>query len=252
MLAIERRNAMLNALSIEGKVVVSELAKQFGVTEETIRRDIEKIGKEGKAKKTYGGAVSNVAPSIDLPYNVRKKENTDLKQIIAENVAAMIKDGDHIMLDASSTAIFVTRKIKHKKNITVITNSVEILIELADKSGWTILSTGGALKEGAFALGGATAEKMIRCHHVDMAICSAKGIDEKMGITDSNEKDSEMKQAIYSSADKKVLVLDSTKFNRKSFVKVCDIKDVDIIVTDSEPDEKWRNLIEQNGVKLVY
>ena len=114
MLAIERRNAMLNALSIEGKVVVSELAKQFGVTEETIRRDIEKLEKEGKAKKTYGGAVSNVAPSIDLPYNVRKKENTDLKQIIAENVAAMIKDGDHIMLDASSTAIFVTRKIKHK------------------------------------------------------------------------------------------------------------------------------------------
>ena len=135
MLAIERRNAMLNALSIEGKVVVSELAKQFGVTEETIRRDIEKLEKEGKAKKTYGGAVSNVAPSIDLPYNVRKKENTDLKQIIAENVAAMIKDGDHIMLDASSIASLaffsdsaISNRLNRmkKKRIIIITSSNDV------------------------------------------------------------------------------------------------------------------------------
>lgn len=252
MFAIERRSAILEQLSSEGKVVVSELAVRFGVTEETVRRDIDKLAREGLATKTYGGAVSNVSPSSDLPYNVRKRFNVDLKQNIAEKVAAMINDGDRIMLDASTTAIYVTRKIKSKKNITVITNSVEILLELADKSGWTILSTGGTLKEGAFSMVGISAEKMVRGYHVDLAVCSAKGIDEKMGITDSNEKDSEMKQAIFSSADKKVLAIDSTKFDKISFVKVCDVRDVDIIVTDKAPSESWQTRLSENGVKLIY
>ncbi|MBO4429103.1 MAG: DeoR/GlpR transcriptional regulator [Clostridia bacterium] len=252
MFAIERRNAILAALSAEGKVVVSELSQNFGVTEETIRRDIDKLEKEGLATKTYGGAVSNVSPSTDLPYNIRKRVNVEQKQLVAEKVASMISDGDRIMLDASSTAIYVTRKIKSKKDITVITNSVEILLELADKTGWHVLSTGGSLKEGALSMVGTSAEKMVRGYHVDFAICSAKGIDEKMGITDSNEKDSEMKQAIFASADKKVLALDSTKFDKISFVKVCDIKDVDIIVTDKSPSEAWKNRLAENGVELIY
>ncbi|MBO4353428.1 MAG: DeoR/GlpR transcriptional regulator [Clostridia bacterium] len=252
MFAIERRNAILAALSAEGKVVVSELSQNFGVTEETIRRDIDKLEKEGLATKTYGGAVSNVSPSTDLPYNIRKRVNVEQKQLVAEKVASMISDGDRIMLDASSTAIYVTRKIKNKKDITVITNSVEILLELADKTGWHVLSTGGSLKEGALSMVGTSAEKMVRGYHVDFAICSAKGIDEKMGITDSNEKDSEMKQAIFASADKKVLALDSTKFDKISFVKVCDIKDVDIIVTDKSPSEAWKNRLAENGVELIY
>lgn len=252
MLAIERRNAILAALSSEGKVIVSDLSKQFDVTEETIRRDIEKLSREGLATKTYGGAVSNVSPSIDLPYNIRKRVNIEQKQQIADKVASMINDGDRIMLDASSTAIFVIRKIKSKKNITIITNSVEILLELADKTGWTILSTGGMLKEGAFSMVGASAEKMIRGYHVDLAVCSAKGIDERMGITDSNEKDSEMKQAIFAAANKRVLAVDNTKFDTISFVKVCDISDVDVVVTDTDPGESWRTRLPEHGVELIY
>lgn len=252
MLAIERRNAILAALSAEGKVIVSDLSRDFGVTEETIRRDIDKLAREGLATKTYGGAVSDISPSIDLPYNVRKRFNVELKQQIAEKVAAMINDGAKIMLDASSTAIYVTRKIKSKKNITVITNSVEILLELADKQGWTVLSTGGALKEGAFSLVGATAEKMLRDHHVDIAVCSAKGIDQNMGITDSNEKDSEMKRAIFAAADKKVLALDSSKFDKISFERVCGIGDIDMVVTDKAPSDEWRERLLSNGVELIY
>ena len=99
---------------------------------------------------------------------------------------------------------------------------------------------------------GISAEKMVRGYHVDLAVCSAKGIDEKMGVTDSNEKDSEMKRAIFSSADKKLLALDSTKFDKKSFVKVCDIGDLDIIVTDKAPSEAWQSRLSEYGVKLIY
>ena len=252
MLAIERRTAILSRLSDEGKVIVSELSREFDVTEETIRRDIDKLVNEGLATKTYGGAVANSSPSMDLPYNVRKHSNVELKQDIASKVASMIKDGDRIMLDASSTVIYLTRKIKHKKNITVITNSVEILLELADIRGWTILSTGGVLKEGAFSMVGSSAEKMISGYHVDLAVCSAKGIDSTMGITDSNEKDAEIKQVIFNAADRKVLAIDSTKFDKISFVKVCDIGGVDTIVTDSKPSDEWLTRLNEHHVEVIY
>ena len=93
---------------------------------------------------------------------------------------------------------------------------------------------------------------MIRGYHVDVAVCSCKGIDMKLGITDSNEKDAQIKQAVYASAERKVLALDGGKFDRKSFVKVCDISEVDTIVTDSKPSDTWVEYLGANGVEVIY
>ncbi|MBO5929121.1 MAG: DeoR/GlpR transcriptional regulator, partial [Clostridia bacterium] len=163
-----------------------------------------------------------------------------------------IHDGDYIMVDASYTAIYVIRCIKHLKNITLITNSVEILLELADKQDWNVLSTGGALKKGGLSWVGTSAERMIRGFHVDIAICSSKGLDINRGITDSNEKDSQIKQAIFAAADRRVLAIDGTKFDKISFVKVCDVKDIDTVVTDEAPAERWAEYLKENDVELVY
>ncbi len=252
MLAIERRNAILAKLNAEGKVIVTDLSREFDVTEETIRRDLEKLDNEGLATKTYGGAVANQNLKADLPFNVRKRANVERKQKIAEKIAEMIHDGDYIMLDASSTAIYVTKCISHLKNITLITNSVEILMELADKSDWKILSTGGALKKGSLSLIGASAERMIRGFHVDLAVCSSKGIDMNMGVTDSNEKDSEIKQAIFAAANRKVFAVDATKFDKISFVHVCEMDCIDTLVTDQKPDDKWVEYLKGKDVELVY
>ena len=162
MLAIERRNEILARLTANGKVIVSELAKDFDVTEETIRRDLEKLDHEGLASKTYGGAIAKHTSSVDLPYNLRESVNVEQKLTIADRICDMIRDGERLMLDSSSTALYITKKIKSKKNLTIITNSVKILLELADKSDWTVLSTGGMLKQGGLSLMGSSAEKMIK------------------------------------------------------------------------------------------
>lgn len=252
MLAIERRNAILARLNSQGKVIVADLSREFNVTEETIRRDLEKLDKEGLAKKTYGGAVLNYNLNTDLPFKERKGTNVELKQRIADKIAGMINDGDYIMLDASSTAVYVAQRIKNHKNITLITNSVEILIELADKENWNILSTGGALRKGALSLVGTSAERMIESFHVNLAVCSCKGIDISKGITDSNEKDSEIKRAIYGAASKRVLAIDSTKFDKISFVRVCEADNVDIVVTDSQPPKHWVEFFKEKNVELIY
>lgn len=252
MLAIERRNKILAILQKESRVVVSDLSLQFKVTEETIRRDLEKLEKEGLAKKTYGGAILNENLNVDLPYTVRKKANVSNKQEIAEIISSMIDDGDHIMMDASSTAVFVAKHLKGKKNLTLITNSIEILLELSDVAGWKVLSTGGALKEGSLSLVGYQAEKMINTFHVDKTIISCKGVDIDKGITDSNEMDAQIKKLMLDAANVKILAIDNSKFDKISFTNIGELADIDILVTDSEPDEKWKRKLNSINIENYY
>ena len=252
MLAIERRNAILAKLKEDRKVVVSDLSELYNVTEETIRRDLEKLEAEGLAKKTYGGAVINESLNVELPYIVRKKSNVACKQVIGELLAKMISDGDHIILDASSTALFVAKSIKNKKNLTVITNSIEIMIELSDRKGWKILSTGGLMKDGALSLVGYQAIRMINSFNVDKAAFSVKGIDIRHGMTDSNESEAQVKMALIQAAKKKILAVDSSKFNKISFTKVGEIKEVDMVITDRKPSDEWLSKFEAEGIDVIF
>ena len=126
MLAIERKSEILTILQKEKSVLVAELSQKYGVTEETIRRDLDKLEKEGYVKKTYGGAVLKQKINEDIPFKIREKTNIVQKQKIAKAVAQMIEDGESIMLDSSSTSLMVARNLKQYKDLTVITNSVEV------------------------------------------------------------------------------------------------------------------------------
>lgn len=252
MLAVERRNTILTRLQLVGNVVVAELGEEFGVTEETIRRDLEKLEAEGLAKKTYGGAVAVKKNSLDLPFNVRKSVCTEEKQYIAELVSREIKDGDTLMLDASSTAGFIVKRIKDRKNLTVITNSVEILIELSDVEGWTVISSGGTLREGSLSLVGGAAIKTISSFHADIAIISAKGIDTEFGVSEPNEQVAEIKRAMLENSTTRILAVDSSKFDKMSLVRICRLQDANVLVTDKEPDEKWISRLSTDNVRIVF
>lgn len=252
MLAIERQNKIFATLQQEKRVVVSDLSQIYNVTEETIRRDLEKLEKEGLVKKTYGGAVINESINVDLPYNIRKKSNVSNKQYIAKIISSMIEDGDNIMVDASSTALYVIKYIKTKKNITLITNSIEILLNLSDITGWKILSTGGLLKEGSLSLVGYQAEKMLKTFHVDKAIISCKGVDIKNGLTDSNEMEAQVKKTMLNSAKQKILAVDNSKFDKISFVEIGNFSDIDTIVTDRELEQRWQQKFDTTDIKVYY
>ena len=252
MLAIERKNEILTKLRAEQRVLVSELALHYGVTEETIRRDLDKLEREGYATKTYGGAIWGDSTRTDLSYTIRNKTNVEAKKAIAQHLARIIRDGDHIMLDDSSTSLFVARAIREKKGITVITNSVEVVMELSDVQGWNILSTGGMLKYESLALVGRQAEQMIRNYHVDRAVISCKGADLQNGVTDSSDFHSQVKQAMMASARQKILAVDSSKFNRTSFVRIADFGELDAVVTEKAPPQEWLEFFESISVDCIY
>lgn len=251
MLAAERRNEILALLREEGKVVVAALSKKYDVTEETIRRDLEKIENDGFAERTYGGAILKGDDKEELPFLVRKRFNVEAKKHIAAVIGEMIDDGDYIMLDGSTTALFVAKQIRHKKNITVITNSIEILLELSDIKGWKILSTGGSLRAGALNLVGYQAERMVDGFHVDKVILSCKGVDYEKGFTDSNELDAGIKKQMLSAATTKIMAVDSGKFGKISFTKIVGFADIDVVVTDYKMDEDWRERLKECRVKVV-
>ena len=171
---------------------------------------------------------------------------------MAEIAASLVNVGDHIFLDASTTAVFVAKALKGKERLTVITNSLEILLELADVSGWNIISTGGVMKEGYLAFLGSKTDESIRSYYVDKVIISCKALDQEWGIMESQEAFGSTKRAMMKSGRKKILVIDSTKFDQKAFSVAGSMKEVDMVVTDKRPEDRWRIYFEKLGIECRY
>ena len=252
MLAAERRNLILEKVYEDKKVIVSELSREFKVSEETIRRDLEKLAGDGHVIKGYGGAVINEKTDIDLPFNVRWKYNAEGKKKIADLVKREIEDGDHIILDASTTAVFIAKSIKQKKRLTVITNSIENMLELSGVSGWDIISTGGVLNSDSMSLIGKKAAEEVMSYNADKLFLSCRGLDLEKGITDGNDEIVNVKQKMIQSAAKVYLAADSSKFGKVAFSQICSIKDVDVIITDRKPEKVWLDAFKEMSVECVY
>ncbi|MCD8230593.1 MAG: DeoR/GlpR family DNA-binding transcription regulator [Clostridiales bacterium] len=254
MLAVERRKLILEQLHEEKHVVVSELSRRFSVSEETIRRDLERFEKEELVTKSYGGAVLKESVGTEVPFKIRKKRNVLGKRVIGEIIADSIADGDHILLDPSTTALFVVKMLRSagKKNITIITNSVEVLMECAEYNDWEVISTGGNMQAEKFALTGPRAIAGIKEFHADKAIISCRGIDMKKGLTDTNIMFSQVKQTMLDNAAERILAVNSSKFDQVCFSRICDLSGVDTVVTDKIPTEAWMTYLSDKGVKCIY
>jgi len=252
MLAAERRSLILEQLQKDKKVIVTELAEKFDCSQETIRRDLDRLDKEGLAIKGYGGAVLNESDGNDTPFRVRQMKNPDGKKAIAEIIADLINDGEHVTLDASTTSLSIVKALREKKRLTIITNSIEILVELNDASGWDVISTGGTLKDNYFALVGPRAVDGFESFNADKVVFSCKGIDMEKGITDGNELFTQAKKAMIGSAAEKILAIDSTKFSVVSFSKICDVTDIDTVVTDEKPSDEWLEYFAEKGIRCLY
>jgi DeoR/GlpR family transcriptional regulator of sugar metabolism len=252
MLAIERRKSILNQLKQDGRVRVSELGRQFQVTEETIRRDLEKMAREGLVIKSHGGAIINENTSIELPFNTRMKRNIEGKQAIAAIIAGQIRDGSQIVLDASSTSVFIAKALRKKQKLTVITNSVEIIVELADKPNIELISTGGLLESNYLAFTGAKTIRSFGEYNPEIAVVSCKGLSMERGVMDPTDSIANTKQAMIASARMTFLATDHTKFERFALSTICDPGDFNCVVTDRDPGSVWKDYFRERDVKCIY
>ena len=251
LLTIERRKLLLEKLQAEKKVVVADMCRLFGVSDETIRRDLAALEKEGLAIKSYGGAVLNEDHS-EAPFHIRKKSNTEGKKIIADIIKNRINDGEHIVIDASSTALSIVHALDDKDNLTLITNSIEVMLEAMCHNNWDVISTGGKLYEKYLAFAGPGAMESFRTMNADKIIFSCKGMDMERGITDGNAIFAHLKRTMLESVRERILAVDHTKFDNIAFYNICDIADVNTIVTDIRPSDEWMAYFKEKGITCLY
>ena len=252
MLAAERRQIIAERLQAAGRVVVGELSGEFGVSEETIRRDLEWLESEGVAKRTYGGAVLCGGGKAPPPYAIRKNTNVEGKLAIARMAAALAEEGDAVMVDESSTAYYTVQALRTVKDLTVITNSLEVLRLAGEKEGWHVISTGGELRWDVMAQVGRHALESIAAYHVKWAFLSCRGINTQLEIADSSDEIVQVKRAMAHAAEHTVLLADYRKFDRPGFTALGPLTLADRVITDREPSQEWKARFEERGITLVY
>lgn len=253
MLNLERVDYILQELRVKKSVHVNQLASKFFVSPSTIRRDLDVLEKEGLIRRTYGGAVLIEHSSNEIPYFVRKSENRLAKDIISELAADLVKEDQFVFLDLTSSVAFIVPHLVGKDSLKILTTSAQIALDCLDQLPTAqIFCTGGWMSSFSRGFTGETTRRRIAEFHTDVAFFSARSISRENGITDVNEEEIYLKQEMIQRSRKVVFLCDHDKFDKTSYRSVCDIEDIDYIVTDQEPEQEWLDHFEARGVQVIY
>lgn len=251
MLANHRRDKILDLLKEDGSAKVIDLAKIFKVTEVTIRQDLEKLEKEGLAFREHGGAyLKNVKDHV-TSFSLAHKENIDKKELIAKKCIEFIESGDIIILDSGSTTTEIAKKLKGLKNLTVITNALNIALLLGGEPGIEVVMTGGEFKPPTLSLTGQKAADFFKGINVQKLFLATAGLSLKSGLTYPSISDIVVKKAMIDAADTTYLVADSTKIGKSAFASLGALSLIDYIITDAGIEEKHKEVFKQNEIELI-
>lgn len=250
MLVGERRLKIIDLLQQKGIVAVSELSELLSVTEETIRQDLRDLEKRGLLKRIYGGAIATNRIDSEISFKEREREHRKEKEAIGKVAAKLVEDKDSLMVDASTTALQVVKNIEPNKQISVITPSLAVVMELANRSEVTVISTGGIFHPKSFSYVGSLAEYGAKRYHVNKLFLGAKGVTEA-GFMDAYEPEAELKKAMIESAEEVILVVDSSKFGKVALVNVSPLEAVDKIVTDAGIPSGYKKLFSEQNIEVI-
>lgn len=248
----DRLEQIRQIIKIQKTITVSDLSLSFNVTEETIRRDLEKLKNEGFLNRTFGGAILNEHIQKDeLHFNKRANINLEEKRKMAILFSEILQEKTTIAADASTTVMEVVKFIQNSRDVTLLTSSTAIFNQLCD-SDINILSTGGIFNRSTLSLQGIVAEENIRRYHVDILLMSCKGIHLEKGIMDSKEAESEVKRVMIEQAKEVALFVDHSKFNQTAFAQLIGFERITYIITDRKPEDIWIEFFKKHKIKLIY
>lgn len=252
MLTYERRKAILGILERDRMASVEQLAKTFHVSESTVRRDLDIIAGNGMIQRTYGGAVLLENLTAELPITVREHENTRAKLAIAGAAVGLIRNGLTIILDTSSTVTSMIAHLNAFSGLTVITNGIKTAYLLNSYSKITTYCTGGRLREHNMSLIGATACQRLAEINADIAFISCRGLSIEKGVTETSEEETQVKKMMLTAASKKVLLCDSSKIGLILMNRVCEIGQLNTIITDKPLSVEFEKYIKSKGVEIIF
>ncbi len=241
MLKNEREIQIIDLLNEKGYASVADLSKMLFASQSSIRRDLTNLEKKGMVRRSYGGAELINSKSNILPFSTRAYSCVLEKEQIAKKAATLVKDGDVVFLDQSSTCYFLAGELVNKKGITVVTNSLNTL-NLLSLTDLKVISTGGVLsREDRSCLVGEGAEKTYDGIFADIAFFATKSLSADGVISDCTQEEIAVRKIMLKNSAKKVYLCNSAKFDTKSPYIQCTLSDIDILISEnnSEKYEKY-------------
>lgn len=231
MFAEERKTEILQLVKIGKPVTVTSLSQNFGVSESTIRRDLQELEDNGLIQRTHGGAIS-VQTGFEMSFQEKEIRFLTEKRQIAVLAANLVQDGETVLLDSGTTTLEIARLLCSKK-ITVATNSMDIAQVFSEETGVETLLLGGTLRKNTRSLVGYLTNDALRRMYFDKVFLAANGIDVEFGITTPNLTEAETKQYMLHAGKEKIVVADHSKLGQRSLCRVCGLEDLDLLITDS-------------------
>lgn len=248
MLALERQREILAVLAEQGSARVTELAEKFDVTEETIRRDLEKLEGEGKLARSHGGAVAR--SEAESPHWQREYVNTQEKEAIAREAAKLVEEGDTLILDPSSTSWFLARRLPDFP-LTVITNSVPVSLALGERTNCKVINPGGTLVATSMSFVGSETQVALRRYHANRLFVSCRGFDLQRGACDVSEEQAMVRRIMMEISDEHILMVDSSKLGERSLSVIAPLDAFHCVITDERARASWCASFEATGKKLI-
>ncbi|MDF2511375.1 MAG: transcriptional regulator of sugar metabolism [Herbinix sp.] len=254
MLAIERHNRILKHIATNGHVTTNELCELLGVSSATIRNDLNKLEKDKLIQKTHGGATllpSNLQkPQDTYPFSEREVKNRKEKEAISNMALSHIKEGQCIILDASSTALFVARKLDCFSRLTVVTNGIYTMLALKDMPNITVIFIGGIVTKNSGCTEGLLGCELLNHINADTSFVSAHGFTLKEGLTDFNMYEANLKKEMLLHSRRCIALLDHTKLERISLASFCPSQDIDLLITNMQIDPDVMSCYKDNGIAV--
>lgn len=255
MFAEERLEKIIDILYKDGKVVVKDLSKQFGISQDAIRKDLKVLEKKGFIERTYGGAIlKNQIPRLTR-VEERLKEDVEEKRIIAEKILGLLKDGDTIFLDISSINILLAEMLSQSRlNITVISNCINVIYILskAQNRNITLIVPEGIYDRDAGGFTGSSTIESIKKFRAQKVFIGSCGVDIKdRKISTFNMEDGNTKKAIMDIGKEVFLVMENKKFFYDGIFRFADIEDIDTIITEKKPNDEILQILKKQGIQII-
>jgi len=235
LLVEERRRRIMEILEAQERVTVDELVSRYGVSAVTIRGDLDALAESGSVIRSHGGALKRIDAPEDVPLSVKETLHHPEKVRIGHAAAHMIREGETVMLDSGSTTMEIARQIKFLrwKSLNVITNALNVAMELANLPHVRLIMIGGILRQMSYSLTGPHAEQVLRGLHADRLFLGVDGLDPEIGLMTPEVPEAQLNAIMIQVSREVVVVADSTKFQRRSLSVIAKLDSVHKVITDS-------------------
>jgi DeoR/GlpR family transcriptional regulator of sugar metabolism len=252
MFVTERRAKIMQLLYDKQRLTVKDLAGSIGVSEATLRSDLNKMESDGLLVRTHGGAVLKENNDNDTSFSVRKQKNRNEKMKIAEKAVELISDKQCVLLDASSTALEIARLLKKNPlRVTVVTSGIYTALELADTQEITVIQIGGVVTNGSSSIEGILGLDILDQVNIDMMFTSANGFSFESGLTDFNLYEVALKKEMVKRAGKVVALIDTSKIGKNSSAFFCKVNEIDTFITEAALDTEVYEKLVKHDINVI-